>query len=395
MREIDRRNQEEAANELDMEKNQFKTELQAQIAEKKAEEIDEVKRIISLANEARAVVVLNQQVDEKKAKFRAEFGETKRIDQMLEGGRLRKVQEILDQEREHFEAELKGRQIIIEQIKDNHLKRLKLANEQEEEGQMMLAKIKRMQEEEQGETLHKADKKKEVYQEIMEANHQAILFKQEQVLKEKLENEKIRSYLKEKAAKEEEQARRQVELRDKKEKEIALLREKQEKAMDRQQELDQLRAKRMRQNEEKAARLKEAEQAEALRLQNLELNEARMAQAEDKQRKLYEQALMEKKDFEKILAAQKEAKERDLKALEEKENRVKQYREHLQRQMLVSQEKVNQLDRDFKEEGRLIAKRIETEKEIIRQKHQEKVELLKQERVPDSNTSKLKKTRFV
>lgn len=395
MREIDRRNQAEATRELDAENEKFKTELQAQIAEKKAEEIDEVKRMTSLANEARAVGVLNQQVQEKRERFRGEFEETKRVDQMLEAGRQRKVQEVLEKEREHREAELRGRKVIIEQIKDNHLKRLKQANEQEEEGQMMLAQIRRLQEEEAEETLQKADKKKGMFQEIMETNHQAIMFKQEQALKEKLENEKIMAYLKEKVQKEEEQARRAQEARERKEREVAVLREKQEKAMDRQQELDQLRAKRMRQNEEKAARQREAEEAESVRRQNMELNAARTAQAEEKQRKLFEQAMMDKAEFEKILAAQKDAKERDLRALEDKENRVRQYREDLQKQMMVNQEKTAQVDRDFKEEGRLICKRIDQEKETIRQKHTEKLGGLRAEGVAPGHTAKLQKTRFV
>ena len=107
-----------------------------------------------------------------------EFEEIKKMDQMLEEGRLKKIKEINEKEQAHIVSELKGRKVIIEQIKENHLKRLKEANEQEEEAQMMVAQTLKMQDEEKTQLLHKIEKKKEVYQEIMDANHQAILFKQ-------------------------------------------------------------------------------------------------------------------------------------------------------------------------------------------------------------------------
>ena len=67
MKEIDKRNREQTKNDDDELKNQqFKTELQAQIANLKAEEIDEVKKMTSVANESRAIMVLNHQVDQKK-----------------------------------------------------------------------------------------------------------------------------------------------------------------------------------------------------------------------------------------------------------------------------------------------------------------------------------------
>lgn len=396
MREIDKRNKENSNfNEDDLESVNVPSERHEKLANYKAEAIDEVKRITSVANEARAIVVLNQQVQDKRNVRVQQFEEIKEIDNMLEDGRLRKVQEILDKEQQHREGEFKGRKVIIEQIKDNHLKRLKLANEQEEEAQMMLLQIKKMQDEEITQTLIKGQKKKETYGEIMQANHQAILFKQEQTLKEKLENEKIMNYLKEKAAKEEEQLKKMQEARDKREKEIALLREKQEKAMDRQLELDQLRAKRMVQKEDRAARQKVLEESENLRKQNYELNEARMAQAEENQRKLYEQALFDKAEFEKMLAAQQSAKERERLAIEEKENIVKQYREHLQGQMMLNQEKKVQVERDSKEEGRLIVKKVEQEKQTIRRKQKEKVDMLEQEKVEAKYTGKLRMTKFI
>ena len=396
MREIDKRNKENSnINEDDLESVNVPSERREKLANYKAEAIDEVKRITSVANEARAIVVLNQQVQDKRNVRVQQFEEIKEIDNMLEDGRLKKVQEILDKEQQHREGEFKGRKVILEQIKDNHLKRLKLANEQEEEAQMMLMQIKKMQDEEITQTLIKEQKKKETYGEIMQANHQAILFKQEQTLKEKLENEKIMNYLKEKAAKEEEQLKKTQEIRDKREKEIALLREKQEKAMDRQLELDQLRAKRMVQKEDRAARQKVFEESENLRKQNHELNEARMAQAEENQRKLYEQALLDKAEFEKMLAAQKSAKERERLAIEEKENIVKQYRGHLQGQMMLNQEKKVQVERDSKEEGRLIVKKVEQEKQTIRRKQREKVDMLEQEKVEAKYTGKLRMTKFI
>ena len=76
--------------------------------------------------------------------------------------------------------------------------------------------------------------------------------------------------------------------------------------------------------------------------------------------------------------------------LEEKENKVKEYREILQKQMLINQEYLKQNKRDLNEEGRMIAKRIEKEKEIIRRKQKEKVQELENEKIDPKFTAKLK-----
>ena len=120
-----------------------------------------------------------------------------------------------------------------------------------------------------------------------------------------------------------------------------------------------------------------------------------MAQAEEKQRNMYEQALRDKEEFEKMLSAQKNAKEKDRKILEEKEIRVKEYRELLQKQMLVNQDIRKQNKRDSMEEGRLIAKKIENEKETIRRKQLEKVQMLETEKIDMKFTAKLKTMKFV
>lgn len=72
------------------------------------------------------------------------------------------------------------------------------------------------------------------------------------------------------------------------------MRERQEKAMDRAVELDQLRANRARQKEERANREREIKEAEEALLRNIELNKMRDLQIMEKQRNLIEQAAMEK-----------------------------------------------------------------------------------------------------
>merc|ERR1719460_1955547 len=98
----------------------------------------------------------------------------------------------------------------------------------------------------------------------------------------------------------------QEQIKAAKERETLRLRAMQEKMADKQAELDALRAKRAIEEAERQWRRKEAAAAERQRSINATLNVAREAQKLEKERRLMEQAVQEKEEFDRILRVQKE-----------------------------------------------------------------------------------------
>lgn len=379
----------------DTEQQRSKNELQSRIESLQQEQIDEIKYMSQLQNDTRCVLVREQQLAEKREALKHHVEEIKRLDLMMEVERLKKVREEEEKERKRRELEKEGRRVITDQIQDNHFKRLKQMDEQAFEAQEMIAHAQRLKEEERQHELERKARKVDTLNEIMRTNQDAMQHKRMLLAREKEEDEKIMRYLKEKALKEEELQREQQRLHDLKEKEIALLREKQEKAMDRQMELDQLRAKRARQKEDRLAREREQAEAELAQQRNLELKKSRQEQISEKQQKVFEQALRDKEDYDRIIQAKKEAIERERALEAEKENQKQNYKQDLLGQIGKNREKWNQAQFEKIEEGKRIREKVEKEKAIIRAKHAEKTETLLKEGVQPKYVSKFKSKKFI
>ena len=379
----------------DCEQQRSKNELQSRIESLQQAQIDEIKYMSLLENDTRCVFVREQQLTEKREALKQNIEEVKRLDLIMEVGRLKKVRDEEEKERRRRELEKEGRRVIIDQIQDNHLKRLKQMDEQAIEAQEMVAHAQRLKEEELQRELERKARKAETLAEIVRTNHEAMHHKRVLLAQEKEEDDKIMHYLKQKALKEEELQREQQRLHDLKEKEIALLREKQEKAMDRQMELDQLRAKRARQKEERLAREREQAQAELAVQRNLELKKSRQEQIAEKHQKIFEQALRDKQEYDRIIVAKKDAIERERALQAEKENQKQNYKQDLLGQIGNNREKWSKAELEKIEEGKRIREKVEREKAIIRANHAEKTEALLQEGVQPKFVSKFKGKKFI
>ena len=371
------------------------SELASKIEHLTKEQIDEVKLMNRMMQDARCVMVVKGQLEDNENIRKQKITEEKKLDHMMELERLKKIKEEEENEQRRYEEEKKSRAFIIDQIQSNNIKRLKKADEQSKEAQEMLLHVKQMQLEEQNSNMDKRYRQKEALDEILKSNKDSTTYKQNLIEMDRQDDEKIMKYLKEKAAKEEEMFKEQQRIRDLKEKEVALLREKQEKAMDRKGELDQLRAKRARQKEERVAREKEIQELEIQKQRNEELNVARRHQAQEGQQRMYEQVLEDKKEFEQIVELQQQARMQDLMLEEEKERQKQQYKLELKKQMQENEIRQKQMRAEELEEGKKVRHKVENEKRIVREKQKEKAELLLKEGIDDKFTSKIKSKKFV
>jgi len=127
------------------------------------EQLDDVKHMNKMMMYAKCVTVRDQQLQEKQVLHGHKKNEEKRKDLMMEIERLKKIkyyEELEKYKKEEQKAGFQsffffsnffpfsGHSIIIDQIKERELKRLREKEDQEREGQQILKEIKVLQKEE-------------------------------------------------------------------------------------------------------------------------------------------------------------------------------------------------------------------------------------------------------
>lgn len=124
----------------------IKTCLKAQ--EIMNEGLDEVKHMNQMMVYSKCVTIRDKQLEEKKKIEEMKKTEEKRKDLMMEIDRLKLIKKIEEDERAKKDELRKGHHQIIDQIKENEMKRLKALEEQEQEGQTIIQGMKQLQQEE-------------------------------------------------------------------------------------------------------------------------------------------------------------------------------------------------------------------------------------------------------
>jgi len=91
---------------------------------------------------AKAATIREKQLEEKKRDWEAIKVQEKKKDKLMEIERLKKIKDIQEIEEYKKEEALKGKEVIIEQIKAREIERLRQREEQEREGQIVVQKMK-------------------------------------------------------------------------------------------------------------------------------------------------------------------------------------------------------------------------------------------------------------
>lgn len=112
-------------NDLEKEGVEKKADLINQAREKLNEQLDEVKHMNQMVAYARCVTVRDRQLGEKKCISGELTKEQKRLDLMMELNRLDTIKRIDDKDLERKELQIEGHGIIVDQMKERQLKRLK------------------------------------------------------------------------------------------------------------------------------------------------------------------------------------------------------------------------------------------------------------------------------
>lgn len=173
------------------------------------ENYDEVKAMNQMVNYAKTAAIRDAQLDEKDFIYKQKVEEQKRLDLMMEIERIKRVKIAEQKDRNRKTKAVAGKKVIIEQMKDREIKRLKFKEEQAKEAMAMVRHSKQLAAEERKKGVQKKQYQKEILDQILEANDQAIEKKKVYEQQEIEEDKRIMEYAVQKAQKEAEYAAEQ------------------------------------------------------------------------------------------------------------------------------------------------------------------------------------------
>jgi hypothetical protein len=358
------------------------------------EEKDDVKHMNQMVLYSKCVTIRDRQLEEQK-RLEAEYrDEERRLDLMMEIERLKNLKHQEELERKRKDALRQGSLVIIDQIKERELERIREQEMREREKQLILEQINQLKREEKKEIEDKRRTAMKMMEEVETANTEAIMQKERKKQEEKDLESKIVEYNRLKALREEELEAEKRLAQEEKEREVQRLRELQERAQDRQAEIDALRAKRAFEEGERLAREKERKEREKKLSIQKELELARQTQFEEKERRMAEQAKQERDEYLRIISKQKEEEMREALIEEEKNNILKVHSNQLRSQITQNEEVKKQERLDHLEEGRKVRQEQLEEKMRLEQIKKKKIGELNQLGIPKKYTTDLSKKKI-
>ncbi len=226
------------------------------------EELDDVKHMNKMVHYAKCATIRDKQLEEAKELEKLKKEDDQRMDIMMEIERLKALKFHEEREKVRQETQRQGALVIVDQIKEREQQRMREQELKDKEQKQMLKQIAELQQDEIKQQENKVIRAKELMETVKEANRKAIDIKQKKTMEEKELDNKILEYNKQKAQREEEYQAELKRIHDEKEKEVQRLREKQLRAINKQAEIDELKAKRAFEESERQAREKERRECE-------------------------------------------------------------------------------------------------------------------------------------
>merc|ERR1740130_1681102 len=236
------------------------------------EDMDDVKHMNQMMLYSKIVTIRDAQIQEKRSVQAEKEDEERQLDMMMEIERLKALQMYEEREKSRLEDQRRGATVIIEQIKDRQSQRMREEESRDQERAFILKQIESLKAEEVEQQKQKKMAAGRLMGEVNIANTAAMKIKEEKMLAEKLEEQKIIEYQENNEERERNMDAEKERLAAAKELDNAKMRAKQEKAADKASEMDALRAKRAMEAAERGARSKEAAECARLEAINEELN---------------------------------------------------------------------------------------------------------------------------
>lgn len=191
--------------EIEKENMQSTNNLLAQAKQMMDEEHDLVKNMNKLVLYSKVATIRDKQLEEKKKIISEYRNQNVKMDLMMEYERLKEMKFQEDRDRERKFQQKKGALIIIDQIKERDLERLRQKENQEKERLMLMKQMKELEEDDKRINEMKKVQATKLSKDVKKANDLAIELKERKKLEEKELELKIFQYNMEKIKKEEEE----------------------------------------------------------------------------------------------------------------------------------------------------------------------------------------------
>ncbi len=226
------------------------------------EEMDDVKHMNKMVHYAKCATVRDKQLEEAKELKGQQKEADERIAMVMEIERLKTLKYYDEREVEKKQTRRQGALVIVDQIKDRQQQRHEALEQKHQEQKKMLEHIAELQQEEVKQQEDKVRRAEALMETVKDANKKAIEIKQKKITEEKQIDRKIIEYNKAKAKREEDLMKEQQRIHDEKEKEVQSLREKQLRAINKQSDIDELKARRAFEESERQIRERERRECE-------------------------------------------------------------------------------------------------------------------------------------
>merc|ERR1719478_9173 len=356
--------------------------------------MDDVKHMNQMMLYSKVVTIRDAQIQEKRYVQQEKEEEERQLDMMMEIERLKGLKMYEEREKSRVEDQRRGASVIIEQIKDRQALRMREEEQRDQERAFILRQIDALKQEEVEQQKAKKIAANRLMEEVNTANSAAMKIKEEKMLAEKLEDQKILDYQRQKEIREREIEEEKARLAAEKEAETTRLRAMQERAQDKAAEMDALRAKRAVEAAERVAREKELQERRRIEAINKELAAARQQQQAEKERRLAEQAKFERDEFERIIEVQMQQEEAERHRQSEEHRMRRKHVDELRGQISAREERSLQDRRDFLEEGNVVRAQIGAERRKLERIKDRKIVDLKKNGVPEKYCAELARKRI-
>merc|ERR1719201_2833273 len=191
--------------------------------------MDDVKHMNQMMLYSKVVTIRDAQIQEKRSVQAEKEEEERQLDSMMEIERLKALQMYEEREKSRLEDQRRGASVIIEQIKDRQSQRMREEESRDQERAFILRQIDALKAEEGEQQEQKKLASQRLMVSVNQANTAAMKIKEEKMLAEKLEEQKIIEYQENREARERELEAEKARLAGEKELETAKLRARQEK----------------------------------------------------------------------------------------------------------------------------------------------------------------------
>merc|ERR1719253_1868300 len=143
---------------------------------------------------SKVVTIRDAQIQEKRSVQAEKEDEERQLDMMMEIERLKALQMYEEREKSRLEDQRRGAVVIIEQIKDRQSQRMREEESRDQERAFILKQIESLKAEEVEQQKQKKMAAGRLMVEVNAANTAAMKIKEEKMLAEKLEEQKIIEY---------------------------------------------------------------------------------------------------------------------------------------------------------------------------------------------------------